>query len=601
MDNDAHILEITKDIEPNYLDPNFILQNLTICSTEKLYDQPPFTIRAKQRIAEILSLQVVFYVMLCLKSFIGCDLPPTIVIIGTGTIGNAIIELLTACGCQPYLSIYSRSDVAAKQWRERGYKSHHHISRLMKTVIADIVIFAFNLQSFPSVCRQIIDIVTPHTVCINAVFGLSRKRIYRVLRINTVFRTYVEAINITHRLERELKHLMDDARANIAVTDVKSVVSDFFQQGGLLADLSNSNNNTKNKLSVSSVEEVPTPPDSDNEDENILRPLSALEESCSLIAKRSKNNISNLITLLENYFSIRGMPHKLARREAIESILGDIIDDDRESIPILNPHIIPINTNNNINSAPITPIAGKDRKFSNIGTARKSLYQNANYMSTPKHSNNKFIKKKSISRTPTENLFHINKSSPLLNLKFPLTEIILQIHKRLGNDFQCYFSRYILISDIPPPIHEQPVDSNSLLLPEWPPEPIYFNNILDLYADRRRTNKSIHDEDAIIKVYDDDTNNYDPRSKGTNMLLQLDIDTEADNAEINAIRAPSEIENEKEEQLRKDMEQFGFGLDSPLDTGTGSVEFSPHYSPRMLPFDIMEKLNKGSTDYIKQI
>ena len=108
-DRESDVAEITKDVEPNYLDPNFILQNLQLCSTERLYDQPPFTIRAKQRLSEIVSHQVVFYTMMCLKAFIGCELPPTIVIIGAGTIGNAIIEELTACGCQPYLYIYSRS------------------------------------------------------------------------------------------------------------------------------------------------------------------------------------------------------------------------------------------------------------------------------------------------------------------------------------------------------------------------------------------------------------------------------------------------------------------------------------------------------------
>jgi len=229
--------DITKDVEPNYLDPNFILQNLAICSTEKLYDQPPFTIRAKQRLAEIVSLQAVFYTMLCLKAFIGCDMAPSIVIIGTGTIGTAIIDLLTKCGCQPYMYIYSRSDVAAKQWRDRGYKSHHIISRLLRGVNADIFIFAFNLQSFPSVCRQIIDMVTPQSACINTIFGLNRKRILRVLRINTVYRTYVEAAVISRRLECDLKDLVADARSHVTVGDVKSVVKEFFSEGGVLSDL----------------------------------------------------------------------------------------------------------------------------------------------------------------------------------------------------------------------------------------------------------------------------------------------------------------------------------------------------------------------------
>ena len=97
------------DKEPDFQDPDYILQNLEMCSTEKLYNQPPFTIRAKQRLADIVSQQACFYTMMCLKAFIGCDMPPSIVIIGTGTIGDAIVEKLTECGVVPYIYIYSRS------------------------------------------------------------------------------------------------------------------------------------------------------------------------------------------------------------------------------------------------------------------------------------------------------------------------------------------------------------------------------------------------------------------------------------------------------------------------------------------------------------
>lgn len=288
--------DITKDVEPNYLDPNFILQNLGICSTERLYNQPPFTIRAKQRLAEIVSLQAVFYTMLCLKSFIGCDMPPSIVIIGTGTIGTAIIDLLTKCGCQPYMYIYSRSDVAAKQWRERGYKSHHIIGRLLRGVNADIFIFAFNLQSFPSVCRQIIDVVTPQSVCINTIFALNRKRIYRVLRINTVYRTYVEASVIARRLECELKELVEDARAHVATGEVKSVVQEFFAEGGVLSDLGDKksgltvghqqqtgseNNNEDEHSGFHMNNDEDDDYDSDNEYLEI-EALSAMEEACQV-------------------------------------------------------------------------------------------------------------------------------------------------------------------------------------------------------------------------------------------------------------------------------------------------------------------------------
>jgi hypothetical protein len=550
---------ITKDVEPNYLDPNFILQNLAICSAEKLYDQPPFTIRAKQRLAEIVSLQAVFYTMLCLKSFIGCDMPPSIVIIGTGTIGTAIIDLLTKCGCQPYMYIYSRSDVAAKQWRDRGYKSHHIISRLLRGVNADIFIFAFNLQSFPSVCRQIIDVVTPQSACINTIFGLNRKRIFRVLRIPTVFRTYVEAAVIARRLECELKDLVDDARAHVAVGGVKSVVKEFFAEGGVLADLGSkrkspstvpTDRHSEHSDDEDSSFHMDLDYDSDSEYVELERELklSAVEEACQLVARRSDGNIVHQITLLEYFNSVRGMPHPLARREAIESVLGDVMDQDREPVFVLNPHIVPVASKDEDESRPGTgksrpssrggggaaaAAAGKGgkpgtgnpfgtKRHSGVGSSLSPVSSSTGrrytgkinaqgsgsgatgtsprpIVSPPKiaasASRKDFLKnttnsakssRKDVTKTAVVNSFPVNKSSPLLNLHFPLTECILLMRKRVGVHFQEYFSRYILIKDIPPPIKEHPISDTCAYVPEWPPEPVYFNNILDIYADRRK-------------------------------------------------------------------------------------------------------------------
>ncbi len=521
-ENEAEMAEITKDVEPNFMDPNFILQNLNICSSEKLYNQPPFTIRAKQRLADIVAQQAVFYTMLCLKAYIGCDMPPSIVIIGTGTIGNAIIELLTSCGCQPYMSIYARSDVAAKQWRDRGYRSHHIIQRLVGGMNPDIFIFAFNLQSFPSVCRQMIDVVTPQSACINCIFGLNRKRIFRVLRINTVFRTFVEASRISSRLEKQLDTLMKDARAAIAVTDVKSAVSDFFQAGGVLSNLSETKPPLPSTMAAGAGnhhhDDSSVDSDDEADDESLGDIMMSVEdEACSLIAQRSADSIAHVITLLEFFNSNRGMPHPLARREAIESVLGDVIDEDREPMPSLNPHIVPVtpqDTNNGLRRQ-----------------SRKSVLQRKSTSSVlgkygAKSSDLKILKSREtvLVKQPSHLTFDFptNHTSPLLNLKFPLTEVICQIHKKVGAHFQRYFSRFILISDIPPPIKSHPVDLGSVAgngPPEWPPEPVYFNNILDIYADRRKVCKPIHDEDVLIDVYSADAISSDTKSKGKATLM----------------------------------------------------------------------------------
>ena len=124
--------------------------------------------------------------------------------------------------------MHSIGDVAAKTWRSKGYKAHHNFVKLMKGVNPDIVIFAFNLQSFPSVCRQIIEHITPQTVCINTVFGLQRKRVFRILKITAVFRTYVEGYALARRLEKELQELLDTAKSRVHTAVIKDALTDYF-------------------------------------------------------------------------------------------------------------------------------------------------------------------------------------------------------------------------------------------------------------------------------------------------------------------------------------------------------------------------------------
>lgn len=288
------------------------------------------------------------------------------------------------------------------------------------------------------------------------------------------------------------------------------------------------------------------------------------------------------------------MPHPLARREAIESVLGDILDENREPMPQLNPHIVPpsVKEKEDDESRPGTSKGSKSRPGSRGGNGSKPGSPNASggmfgtavnsrkglpsggpaHISTlsniagmahharnkvnsnklhqphgihnsrssgsgaspspsagdtavntdansvantgtntpirglspaqsPSASNkdlldrlhqnqgktlSKSAKKLLMGRAPSVPAFLVSKTSPLLNLQFPLTECILRMHKYVGIHFQKYFSRYILISDIPPPIKEHILSDVCAVAPEWPPEPVYFNNILDIYADRRK-------------------------------------------------------------------------------------------------------------------
>ena len=75
----------------------------------------------------------------------------------------------------------------------------------------------------------------------------------------------------------------------------------------------------------------------------------------------------------------------------------------------------------------------------------------------------------------------------------------------------------------------------------WPPEPIYFNNILDAYADRQRANEPMHREQKIIDIYEEDVICTNPNSKSYNLLKKMDAESDEEEEEWKHIKGSQEL------------------------------------------------------------
>lgn len=297
-------------------------------------------------------------------------------------------------------------------------------------------------------------------------------------------------------------------------------------------------------------------------------PMTPLEEATELVAKCSKNAIYDLIMLLEQFFSIRGMPFTLARREAMESILGDVVynsensfsnnfngDEDPSNanfffgapMPQLNPHVVPNEENSgSCHSSPQTRRQSAHRR----GILKSKA------PSPPKPDTYATMKSKVARNSPTSSpktsKYRTNKTSALLNLRFPLTSVILNIQRKFGVHFQVKFSQYMRIIDMPPPV----VERTSSTAQEWPPEPVYFDNILDAYADRRMMHESLHSEEFIIGLYDMDTVHQNPKTKGFKLLKKMEQDSDEDSEDSLSIHHSTKVvESDKESMGGLSMEE----------------------------------------------
>ena len=266
-----------------------ILQNLRLAEKELLSDTSRI-LASRDYISRSSCLQICFYLSLALKSF---RRQPTILLFGAGHVGSKLIEHLLECRLGHCLRIFARDDSASKYWKARNIQSSNTLAELLRGSTADIVIICSGVSSFASISQSLLPYISKATFIISSCFGLSRKRLFNYLKASSIFRTFQEPQLARMKSEGLLN------RYNILITSNSDVAS-------------------------TSTQDLPK--------RNFTKSLS--EQSADLLVGRCPK-VRNMILLLENYYSLRGLNHSSARRQSVASLLGKRNDgvareDDRD-------------------------------------------------------------------------------------------------------------------------------------------------------------------------------------------------------------------------------------------------------------------------------
>ena len=200
MENEDYNSENDEEEDPK--DPATMMMNLGI-TTGDVFEDESNSNAARNASVNVVSQQVLFYVACCLRGHMNKLIPaaPVILVYGGGYIGQRVIDALTKAKCAEMLYVYTRGDLKAKYWRTKGLKSSPSMNRLLKGKKVDIVILLAGMSSFSNMTKLLLPHITRSTCVINAAFGLERRRFFALLRTPAVFRTYLEPQSLLNILE----------------------------------------------------------------------------------------------------------------------------------------------------------------------------------------------------------------------------------------------------------------------------------------------------------------------------------------------------------------------------------------------------------------
>lgn len=221
------------------------------------------SLKLRNLYACIISHQILFYIGCTLKLFVLSKKKPVILLYGTGYIGMKVIHHLISFGLSEYLRICTRQCEEVEYFRERGIIANTDLVQLLTSpdtstgILQKIDIIILNIP------LQAYDIVSKQ------------------------FKSLIDHTTILIYSTFGLSRL--DIFKNLKIASILRT----FQDEYLISHI-------KTKLS-----------DSDKIDYSVLS-ATILCEACDVIG---------MISVLENYYALHGMPHALARYEALSCAL----------------------------------------------------------------------------------------------------------------------------------------------------------------------------------------------------------------------------------------------------------------------------------------
>lgn len=309
--NEVH--DLVKEID--YADRSFILQNLQM-ALPKYREDMTFTLQGRKDTVELISHQICFYCYCTLQAFLQRPAPPTILVFGDGYLGTRVVNELVKFELTPFLKVFSRGIIKAKEWKEKGITCNCSILHLLNGHRPDIVILNTESGQFGPLSQMLLNnqIINKSTCIISASFGVERRKIFGSLNVHSIFRTYCEPTNVLKKVEcsifgkdlykKKKKDFEDDQSSDEDDND-DDEPSIAFDDDAISED-----------EELPPEEEKPEP-ESEDEEEG----LNDIQISAKYLAKRTQS-LKYFIHILENFYVLNGMNLGSARHRALKSALG---------------------------------------------------------------------------------------------------------------------------------------------------------------------------------------------------------------------------------------------------------------------------------------
>lgn len=327
--------------------PEFMLQNLEIAAPTFEEDKTNL-LRGRYDIANHITYQIAFYIYCALQPYSNNPELPSILIMGDGFIGSKVITLLAENGCTPLLRVYSRGEIGAKEWKQRGFQSHSNLTTLMKNEKPNIIVICSEYSSFHMIYHQLSDLhlLTPNACLITSTLGFQRKKLYYNFSIPTILRTYVEPQRqvasyrsnvqqaILALLKNEGADMGMDTRSSLLPTqsptaskalletsttireDNISVITEARDEDSVdsQTEMSSTASLSKGNLSLDFDDED----DANNEKDSSLNEI---QKAAKIVGERN-HGIKSMLGLFENYYALHDISFAEARRMALRAIVG---------------------------------------------------------------------------------------------------------------------------------------------------------------------------------------------------------------------------------------------------------------------------------------
>lgn len=319
-----------------YKSIDFILRNLGIA--KDFEKDGSCSVYTRYKLAEMISMQIGFYLFCALKVCLFSREDPKILIFGTGFIGSQVIKDMIQRGMASYIYIYVRGDDDIPYWKSKGVNINSSLRALFPNQSKpDIIVMCTPLSSFPVIAKQLKNIVDRRTLIIYATIGLQRRRVYNTIHVPTILRTYQEPIPLNRQLRRldtntdttKIPEFDPNIGEKIAAT--LNIDSNVF--AALNGSLGSPSTQTTQDLSADDDDVFSPSEDASSAFVNssgqmdrakssqiFMENLSDMEVSAELIVQRVLD-IRNFIYMMENFYALHGMSHPMARHEALLSVL----------------------------------------------------------------------------------------------------------------------------------------------------------------------------------------------------------------------------------------------------------------------------------------